>query len=396
MPGVQILPGGGPDPFAGQNAAAFVKIFQTLGSFETLRRKKMLNSDILGALQSGKDPQQIMQDIAGAVQRHQQPQFDTGLQGLFQKIAAPFAEAPGAGITDALTAQALKPQPRTEIQKLTGEGYTPDEAKMIRDISHGLKPRASTRQTYDNMIEIEKLDFLSKVKQRAEGQYYGVLRGEAEMIAATSGEPIRKIQPRDQRLLDWTLRELEKLPQYRQQGAGAFDPEGTGYDDDTAREAGLEPNEEGHWGSLDPRTGMVLKGRKHLGWDLMIKEEKRLGNKIVKRGNRYYSVGGVPEEIPEEVGGRRPTAKQPATGTIEARIEATIAAEDWDDALMWMHYGETPIPRGIATRAQQAGHSAESIVKAIQTFPDPTKITAETLDAALQGKTSKPDPLGIR
>ena len=78
--------------------------------------------------------------------------------------------------------------------------------------------------------------------------------------------------------------------------------------------------------------------------------------------------------------------KQPATGTAEAKMESAIAAENWDDALMWMHYGKTPIPRGIATRAQQAGHSAESIVKAIQTFPDPTKITAEMLNAALQEK----------
>lgn len=219
MPPYGLLPAARPDPFAGQNAAAFVKIFQTLGQFETLRRQKMLNTDILGILQGGGDPQTIMQGIAGAVQQHQQPTYSPEfLPGLFQRIAAPFAQAPGAGITEALTAQAFKPQPRTEIQKLTAEGYTPQEAKMIRDISHGLEPRASTRQTYENMTEIEKLDFLSKVKQRAEGQYYGVLRGEAEMIAETEGKEPRKVQPRDPKLLDWTLRELNKLPQYRQQG----------------------------------------------------------------------------------------------------------------------------------------------------------------------------------
>lgn len=188
------------DPLAGQNIAAFRKILQTLGESETLRRRKMLSSDILGILQGGGDPETIMQDIAGIVQAHQQPQFDTGLQGLLQRIAAPFAQAPGAGITDALIIQALKPQPRTEIQKLTAEGYTPQEAKMIRDISHGIKPRASVRLTYDKMTEIEKLDWLTKLKQRAEGQYYGTEE---------------KIKVREPKVLDWANKELEKLSIYR-------------------------------------------------------------------------------------------------------------------------------------------------------------------------------------
>ena len=38
-----------------------------------------------------------------------------------------------------------------------------------------------------------------------------------------------------------------------------FDPEGSGYDDATAATAGLRRDERGHMGSLDPRTGMVLK-----------------------------------------------------------------------------------------------------------------------------------------
>ena len=272
MPPVQILPGGGPDPYAGQNTQAFMKILQTLGHFEGLRRKRMMQSDILGVISQGGG----IEDIAGVVQAHQQPQFDIGLQGLFQRIASPFAQAPGAGITDALTAQALKPQPRTEIQKLTDEDYTPEEAKMIRDISHGLKPRASVRQTYDNMTEIEKLDWLTKLKQRAEGQYYGTEE---------------KIKVREPKVRDWADKELKKLSIYRgEPTGGTFDPEGTGYDSDTAREAGLEPDETGHWGSLDPRTGMLLKGMKHKTIQKTIDVERKLGNKIVKRGKRYYST----------------------------------------------------------------------------------------------------------
>ena len=68
-----------------------------------------------------------------------------------------------------------------------------------------------------------------------------------------------------------------------------FNPEGQDYDMTTATKAGIEPKD-GHYPSLDPRTGMVLKARNHPTWDLMVEEEKKLGNKVVKRGNRYYSV----------------------------------------------------------------------------------------------------------
>lgn len=69
-----------------------------------------------------------------------------------------------------------------------------------------------------------------------------------------------------------------------------FDSEGVDYDYETAKASGGKPDETGHWGSLDPRTGMVLKGRQHETWDLMEKEEVRRGNKIAKKGDRYYSV----------------------------------------------------------------------------------------------------------
>ena len=45
-----------------------------------------------------------------------------------------------------------------------------------------------------------------------------------------------------------------------------------------------------HSGSLDPATGMVLKGRLHPTWGLMEEEEKKRGSRIVRRNGRYYSV----------------------------------------------------------------------------------------------------------
>ena len=73
-----------------------------------------------------------------------------------------------------------------------------------------------------------------------------------------------------------------------------FNPEGYGYDMNTAEEAGLERDEFGHMGSLDPRTGMVLKGRKHESWNPMVQEEMYRGNTVMYNPNedRYFSIEG--------------------------------------------------------------------------------------------------------
>jgi len=101
----------------------------------------------------------------------------------------------------------------------------------------------------------------------------------------------------------------------------AFDPEGQGYDESIGEELkamypltipkppkyqGDYVNQDGafqawvwhpevndyliHSGSLDPRTGMVLKGMKHPSFHLTRETEDKLGNTIIKRGDRYYSV----------------------------------------------------------------------------------------------------------
>ena len=45
-----------------------------------------------------------------------------------------------------------------------------------------------------------------------------------------------------------------------------------------------------HGSSLDPRTGEVLKRPGHPTWDLMIQEEEKLGNKIIEKDGKFYSV----------------------------------------------------------------------------------------------------------
>ena len=68
-----------------------------------------------------------------------------------------------------------------------------------------------------------------------------------------------------------------------------FDPEGSGYDYISARKAGLKRGKNGHWPSRDPKSGLLLKGRKHHTWHMTKSGEARAGYKIYKRNGRYYS-----------------------------------------------------------------------------------------------------------
>jgi hypothetical protein len=69
-----------------------------------------------------------------------------------------------------------------------------------------------------------------------------------------------------------------------------FDPEGSGYDYESAKKAGLKPDSTGHWPSRDPKTGLLLKGKNHKTWAKTIKEEEKKGYEVYKKSDgRYYS-----------------------------------------------------------------------------------------------------------
>ena len=70
-----------------------------------------------------------------------------------------------------------------------------------------------------------------------------------------------------------------------------FNPEGDGYDENTFNASGLKRDPiNNHASSLDPKTGMVLKGRGHPTFGWTINAEAELGNAIVKaKDGRYYS-----------------------------------------------------------------------------------------------------------
>ena len=69
-----------------------------------------------------------------------------------------------------------------------------------------------------------------------------------------------------------------------------FDPEGRGYDYESASKSGIIRDEKTkHWQSRDPFTGLLLKGRKHKTWGLLEEGEEKAGYKIQKVNGRYYS-----------------------------------------------------------------------------------------------------------
>jgi len=63
-----------------------------------------------------------------------------------------------------------------------------------------------------------------------------------------------------------------------------------GYNYDAAIKSGATPDETGHWPSIDPSTGMILKGKNHPSIMKTRKIERILGNKIIKKDGERYSV----------------------------------------------------------------------------------------------------------
>jgi hypothetical protein len=119
--------------------------------------------------------------------------------------------------------------------------------------------------------------------------------------------PPPEYRPGDEHLLDQRIKEMFREedefdtpqdPQFFSEYVYKFNPEGEGYDYKSAKEAGLGPNEEGHWPSRVPQTGLLLKGKKHETWDLLKKEERKAGHMIFKRDGRYYSL--TPEDLTRE------------------------------------------------------------------------------------------------
>ena len=90
-------------------------------------------------------------------------------------------------------------------------------------------------------------------------------------------------------------------------GGSVFNPEGADYDYQTAMAYGMGPTgtgeDLGHWGSVAPTSDdermlrdlprdayVMLKGKAHETFDKAEAAEKERGSKVVKIGDRYYSI----------------------------------------------------------------------------------------------------------
>jgi len=72
---------------------------------------------------------------------------------------------------------------------------------------------------------------------------------------------------------------------------GAFDPEGEDYDYRTARKSGLKADAGGHWPSREPKSGRLLKGRKHPTFQKGVDADAKMGYALEKRADgRYYTT----------------------------------------------------------------------------------------------------------
>ena len=126
-----------------------------------------------------------------------------------------------------------------------------------------------------------------------------------------------------------------------------FDPEGSGYDYETAAKFNITPDETGHWPSRVPETGQLLKGRKHETFGKTITGENEAGYEIYKGAyGRYYSrrteqfapstailpeqqfadPGGVSDLTSETLGATIPT--EPAIATQQTDLKAENEMSD--------------------------------------------------------------------
>ena len=87
------------------------------------------------------------------------------------------------------------------------------------------------------------------------------------------------------------------------EGSETFDPEGEGFDMATALANGMKRDETGHMGSVVPTSPeqvkelglpqdsfMLLKGKSHSTFPLAVDAERERGFKIIKKGDRFFSV----------------------------------------------------------------------------------------------------------
>ena len=65
------------------------------------------------------------------------------------------------------------------------------------------------------------------------------------------------------------------------------------YDYGTAKQLNYKKGEDGHMPTRDFKTGKILKGTKHKTFSKAINQDFRMGYKLMKSGNRYYTEKNI-------------------------------------------------------------------------------------------------------
>lgn len=139
-----------------------------------------------------------------------------------------------------------------------------------------LKSQSPLKQSKDPIDEkISNIDNNPRLNRRIERRYSRV----EEKIKKAEGNPER-------------LKKIEKK---------------YGYNYEAAINAGLGPDETGHWPSINPDNGMILKGKRHPSIMKTRKIERVLGNKIIEENGERYSV---PKKAPVITASESPLLKR--------------------------------------------------------------------------------------
>lgn len=118
MPDVKLLPSPRVNPYAYDNSKAVTSIMQILGQGEVARRREFMTRNVLEALSRGKGTQGISSAAL------MEPGFSSGIPGLLQRIASPFA-AQTPGIDDIIAGRGIESafQTISPSQMMAGERW---------------------------------------------------------------------------------------------------------------------------------------------------------------------------------------------------------------------------------------------------------------------------------
>ncbi len=187
----------------------------------------------------------------------------------------------------------------------------PEGPGIIENIGTGIKAAyEGAKQVFANRGEAA-----GEIKRVAQDVAGSFIKGQERLASTQAQTAISQIKPLP---TDFGAPpDVEALAQ--QKRIRAFDAESSAYDYASARAAGLGPDAIGHWPSRDPKTGLLLKGRKHPTWIKTVEGEKQAGYEIFEKNGRYYSKPKDSPKYPLNIGEITDvsTFKSPPLGIVD-------------------------------------------------------------------------------